>query len=309
MDLEATIEAPQDETITDNSVDVETQEPSDNGDNSEAQKQEPVENEGGQQEAKPETTFKSFEEAVKSYSELQKKLGETSNELGELRKKAELAEQLQEQLNSQKLQTAQENGFNSVQEFENHQEVVKYEADMYAKCIQECEFPEEMVNMLAEYRRNPSKELLNTIEAEFSVDTVKKVAGDVAILRGQLQQREAEALENQVYNSAREYLDTNVNKYSNEFKNPAFAALYGEAFRAFGCDLDTDKFVSLMNNYATSVIKAAGIKNGIVLENTQATDEIAGLTNNVSNSPRGQEKNILEMTEDEMRKELRKYNK
>lgn len=299
---EATIEN-QDVQVADNSADLGTQEPS-NDDNSQTQNQEPAQT----QEATEQVgKFKTLEDANKSYLELEKKFGEQSNEVGDLRKKADLAEKLQRQIDEQALKTAQDNGFNTVQEFENHQEVIKFEADSYAKYLKECEFPEEMVNMLAEYRRNPSKDLLNAIEAEFSVDTVKKVAGDVAILKGQLQQKENEALESQVYNSAREYLDVNVNKYSEKFQNPAFAALYGEAFRAFGCDLDTDKFVSLMDDYASSVLKAAGIKNGIALENSQITDEIAGLTNTTSNSPRGQEKNILEMTEDEMRKELRKY--
>ena len=62
-----------------------------------------------------------------------------------------------------------------------------------------------------------------------------------------------------------------------------------------------------MRQYAQSVIKANGIKNSIALENSNATDEIAGLTGVGSSQPAPQEKNILEMTEDEVRKELRKY--
>lgn len=301
---EATIEAP--ETLeTDNSEELNQQEP-DNSDNSDDNVQEPGDNDEGAEQQLDTGKFKTIEEANKSYSELEKKLGEQSNELGELRKKAQLAEQLKAQIDAQNLQQAKENGFDSVEEFENHKEVGQFEADQYAKFLKECSNPDEMIKVLAEYRKNPSEEVLEFIEAEFPTDVIKKVAASVEIYKGQLRQKQNEALENQVYTSAKQYLDVNVAKYAEEFKNPAFSALYGEAFRAYGCDLDTDKFVSLMKAFAESAVKAAGIKNGIALENSEITDEIAGLTSGNA-QPRVQEKNILEMTEAEMRKELQKY--
>lgn len=294
----------QEQDVSDNS-DVETQEPAEtNADNSEDDSnKEPDETDAQDEQG---SRFKSIEDATKSFNELHKKYGEQSNEIGELRKKAELADKLQQEIDAQKLQTAKDNGFDTVQEFENNKEVVQFEADEYAKHVNECDYPDEMVKMLVEYRQNPSEELRRAIEAEFPVDTLKQVAGSVAIKKGQLQQKQNEALEQQIYESAREYLDKNVNEYAEEFKNPAFAAMYGEAFRALGCDLQTDKFVKLMKDYADSVIKAAGIKNGIALENSNETDEIAGLTNSDGkNQP--ESKNILEMSEAEIRRELKKY--
>ena len=308
MTQESTLDTATQTELSDNSNDTHTPEPSDNDDNSQGgSNQEPENNDAETQDGLKNPKFKTYEEALTGYAELEKKLGEQSNELGELRKKAELAQQLQQQIETQKLQEAQSKGFNSIEEFETNQEIVHFEAGEYEKHLDKCDFPDEMVKLLAEYRRNPSKETLGLIEADFPVEIVKQVAGNVAILKGQLQQRQNEALANQVYNSAKEYLDINVNRYQQEFKNPAFAALYGEAFRAYGCDLDTDKFVALMNQYAQSVLKANGIKNSIALENTEATDEIAGLTAAGSFQPAPKEKNILEMTEDEVRKELRKY--
>ena len=265
--------------ITDNSEDLNLEEPSnDIDDNSENDLNQEPENDKKEDKQQSESKFKSLEEATKSYSELEKKLGEQSNELGDLRKKAELADKLQQQIEEQKLQTAQENGFDSIIEFENHKEVTKFEADEYAKHLSDCEFPDEMVKLLAEYKANPSRELQSTIEAEFSTDTVKNVAGKTALFKGQLQSQQNEALEEEIKQSAIRYLDENVNKYAEEFKNPAFAALYGEAFRAYGCDLQTDEFVKLVKAYGESCVKEAGIKNGIKKENSQATDEMAGLT-------------------------------
>ena len=61
---------------------------------------------------------------------------------------------------------------------------------------------------------------------------------------------------NQNYQAAKEYFEKNVPKYDNDdyFKNPEFSNLYKEAFLALGTKLDTDKFVSLVDNYVKSRI-------------------------------------------------------
>ena len=169
-----------------------------------------------------------------------------------------------------------------------------------------CEFPDEMARLLREYRNNPTQEVLDTIESQFSVETLKDVAGREALFKGQLLARDNLTRESQIRQSAQEYLNVNVNKYAEDFKNPAFTALYGEAFRAYGCDLNTDKFVELMKNYASSIAKASGIKNGINLENANATNEIAGLSDGKGNASAaaGSGKSLLNMSEKELDKRL-----
>lgn len=300
-------------------VNAENVEPQDS-DNSTEQTQEPENNEqstkdGEQQqenqeqgtEAAQKPKFDNLEAALKGYENLEKKLGEQSSELGELRKSKERLDELEKQFNEKKLKEANENGFNTVKEFENHKEVVKAEADAYAKRIKDCEFPDEMVKLLAEYRRNPSDELRKTIESQFSTDSLKEVAGEMAILKGQLQFKEQEALQKELENSARAYLDENVAKYQEDFKSPAFAALYGEAFRAYGCDLQSDKFVELMHQYRDEVLKSANIETNIDDENNSATDEIEGLTNTGSGaSSFDTSGSLLDMDEKDMRAAIRK---
>lgn len=294
---------------TDNSEFIDNHEPLGDNDNSEENNdQEPVNDENGEaanaENQQPAGKFNNLDDANKSYSELEKKLGQQSNELGELRKQAEEAAKLKEQIANMQLAEAQKKGFQDVQSYQNHKEVANFVANEYAKHIQECEFPEEMVNLLDEYRKNPSDDVLETIESQFSVEVLKDVAGKNAIFKGQLQAKEQEALENEVKQSAKSYLDENVNKYADDFQNPAFAALYGEAFRAYGCDLDTDKFVNLMREYAKTIIATNGIVNDINKENQAATDEIAGLTmgNNATKSSNG--KSLLQMSEQDLNKRL-----
>lgn len=137
------------ETIdTDNSNDIagENTEPSENNsdDNSDNGTQEPVksneaENNDGA-EAKDKSKFSTLEEAVKSYSELEKKLGQQSNELGELRRKAQEADEIR----AKQLDFIKSYGFNSIEEFENHQqeqqdilELAQIESDLFAQHINE----------------------------------------------------------------------------------------------------------------------------------------------------------------------------
>lgn len=295
--------------VTDN-LNVSGNEPSDLTDDnsSEPENNEPVKSEE-ENEAKKQK-FDTLEAALEGYNNLEKKLGEQSQELGELRKIKADAENMQKK----QLEIVQSYGFNSIEDFERHQaaqldnlSLAKYQADLYAKHLDECVNADEVGSLLVQYRNNPNKELLEAIEAEFSTDTLKEVAGNVAIYKGQLEQEKIQAQEQQIYNSAKEYLDFNVNKYSEEFKNPAFTEFYGEAFKACGCDLNTDRFVELMRNFAASVLRSAGIKNGIANENKLITDEIAALTDGTAAQGSPKEKDILTMTEEEMRKELRKY--
>lgn len=286
---------------TDNSDNVDNQEPLNNNDNSnDNDNQEPENSKNDGKEGQQGKKFGTLEDALKGYSELEKKLGQQSNELGELRKQAEEAVNLKKQIETMQLQEAQLKGFDSVKSYQYHKDVAKFTADEYSKHLQECEFPDEMERLLNEYKNNPSAELLDTIESQFSVETLKDVAGKNAIFEGQLQEKENEAQENEIKLSAQLYLNENVTKYAEKFKNPAFAALYGEAFRAYGCNLQTDKFVELMDSFADTVVKDFKIKNGIKVENTNATDEITGLGGTTGSSASGSGKSLTDMSDSEL---------
>ena len=296
MDLEMENDVMESDEQTDNSEIEENDEPS-NDDNSQDDDKEPESKEETDAEK---SRFASIEEATKAHAELQKKLGLQSNELGELRKKVAAAEEREA---SKKLQEAQSKGFETVNEYENSKEVATFTADRYAEHINECEFPDEMNKLLEEYRKDPNDELLEAIESQFSLGTIKKVAGKTEHFKGELQARDNEALMKEIKDSAANYLNENVSKHQELFKNPAFAALYGEAFRAYGCDLDTDKFVELMVNFAETVKKAEAIKKGINDENDDETSEIAGVSSVGSSGTKGG-KSLLTMSSAELDKRL-----
>lgn len=307
MTQEFTMQETSTKNLTDNSENLEAQEPSNDDNSEQAQDKEP-ENQEDVKNKETSSKFESLEDALKGYSELEKKLGQQSNELGELRKKASQVEELQKQLEMQELAKAQEKGFNSVAEMEYNQEIVNFTADEYAKHLNECDYPDEMINLLTEFRRTGDLNLLNNIKSEFSTETREQIAGSLALLNGQLQQKKLEAQQQQEMQTMKSYLDVNVPKYRQEFENPAFTQIYGEALNILGTNLDTDKFVALLRSYGDYVLKKAGITQGIASENNSVTDEIAGITNNSRGQvSTGQEKDILSMTPSEMKREIAKF--
>lgn len=268
-----------------------TEAPENAADNSEEQKQEP----------ELLGKFKSQEELVKAYQQLEKLNGQQSNELGDLRKKAELADKLQEQINSQKLAEANNKGFETVKEYENHKELNKFVADAYRKHLDECEFPDEMENLLKELEKSSSnsKELIETIESQFSLDTIKAVAIGKDKFNGQLEEKELQAQKDEIINSAKNYLNETVNKHLKEFENPAFNELFGEAFLAYGETLQTDRLINLLHQYVDYVNKANGIESSIYKQNSEATDEISGASNTGGGKGGESGGNLLDLSEEQ----------
>lgn len=289
---------------TENSENVENQEPEVNSDNSEENTQEPETKEDEQQKSK----FNSVEEATKSYTELEKKLGQQSNELGELRKIKELYNKAQEEKQAQELQQAKSKGFETVEQYQQNQAEVDYVVSEYKKHINEVDFPDEIAKLLDQYQLNPTNELLDTIEAEFPLPTVKKIAGSSELYKGQLQQQQNEALTKQLEASARNYLETTVPKYEQEFKSKAFQELFGLAFKAYGVNLQADKLVDIMHRFAEEVTKENAFIKSVETENKEATDEIAGLSNGGSRAKDSSSNiNLADLSEDELDKMLDKY--
>lgn len=299
-----TIETNADTSLENETQNVENTEPADvdtSDTESEVSNNEPVNDEVNEENQTQEGKYKTLEQANKAYADLEKKLGEQSTELGELRKLAERVKEQEAKAKEEALQNAQDNGFNSVIEYENHNELVSFIADEYEKCLSECSYPDEVKNLLEQYRQTPDKEILKAIKSEFDLDTVERIALDTKVKERELQDR----IYKEVEASANNYLNENVKKHADLFQNPAFTELYGEAFRAYGTNLDTDRFINLMNAFADFKIKSAGINNGVINDNKSATDEIAGLTSGGSAAQNNSsEKDILSMSDAEMKREI-----
>lgn len=72
----------------------------------------------------------------------------------------------------------------------------------------------------------------------------------------------------------REYLSENLLKYDSDdyFGNNDFKELYSAAFNALGVNLDTEKFVNLLDKYVASRINSYSKKQSAINENKSLTD-------------------------------------
>lgn len=252
--------------------------------------------------------FKTNEDVQTAFTEQEKQIGKMSNEIGELRKVKEQFEKLSQERND----IAKAYGFDSVEAMQQasmqlkaDQDVVNFTADEYAKHADECEFPNEMRALLLQYKNNPSQDLLDTIEEEFSKNTLKEVAQNLAIKKGQLEQQKQQALFEQEAASVNQYLNDVTTKYADEryFGDEAFKSLFADLFKSFGTNLHADYAIEKLEAYVQSRISKELKAKALKSENAHATDAIEGLSGEQADEASG--KSVLEMSEAELKKALR----
>lgn len=297
----------------DNSEDNLDNEPSDDEDNFESDDEnEPNDSDNNQQQKQDKPKFDTLEKALEGYKNLESKLGEQSGELGELREKAKRLEELEKQ----QLEFVKSKGFETVEAYNNAQaqeqatrNLASIEVQLYKQHLQECDYPDEVAKLLDQYEQNPTDDLKEIIDGEFTVATHKAIAKQLSLYEGQVSAKQEEAYRQQLEAQATTFLQNEIARYPEEFNNPSFVNLYGEAFKLAGTDLNTDLFINLVSEFRNSVVKETLAKHNIKVANDTAKDEMSGTapnsTTNISNQSEG--KDILDMSESEIREVLRKY--
>ncbi|MEI7474695.1 MAG: hypothetical protein WCK67_07935 [bacterium] len=257
-----------------------------------------------------------YQKLTKSYKELEPLLGEKaqwSKEKTELEQKAQYAEQVKQQQDVM----AKNFGFNSYNDFEKHQEqlqfnsqMANYEADEYAKYLNQSDNPAETRELIMLYKQHPNPELLAEIESRFTGDIHKKVGENLALVKQNIQQQQIQQSYEKEKESATQYLTDVTTQYADHFKNDAFTNMFGLAFKELGTNLDTKTFISAMDAYKDSIIKDYESSKQTNAENDNAKQGLADLNPNgkhINNNSSFQEKNILSMSEEEIKKEFNKY--
>ena len=131
------------------------------------------------------------DDLLKSYNELQPLAEEKTKweqEKSELQKQADYAKQIQEQA----LLQAQNLGYQNTEEYALITEIAGATANEYSKYLHTVEEPDKVRGLLALYSKNPTPELLERIEDEFSVDIVKNVSVLSERVKNQLLQYQQE---------------------------------------------------------------------------------------------------------------------
>jgi hypothetical protein len=216
----------------------------------------------------------------KSFRDYEVKNTKLSQELAEVKKQAEQLAAVK----TQQEEVAKLYGFDTVEAMDAYNKQVQQstqlaqiEANEYAQYLKQCEYPNEVRNLLIQYAQNPSKELMESIEAEFPLGVIKQVAESMAVKKGQLAAQMQQAQLEQHKASVKNYLEDVIVKYEAEFKNPEFVSLFGEAFKALGAQLNADFFIEKLYGLKKSWIKEYEAQKAAQLENNEDIAKISSL--------------------------------
>ncbi len=226
--------------------------------------------------------FENTDALIKSYQELEAKVTPLFQENADMKK-------FIEDIQLEKEQTARKQGYKSAKDMEEHfaniayqNELVQFRADQFMSYVNECDYKDEVVALINQYRVNPTKELQESIEAEMPTRAIKALGAAERNFEidKTVEYEERQKLEGQ--QQARDYLGQVITQHRERFDNPAFTQLFGLAFEAYGTNLKADALIELLDSYTKSEMQSELAK-----KNTK--QELQNLTDNISNlSPNGQ---------------------
>lgn len=213
---------------------------------------------------------------LKSYNELQplaEQKVEWEKERETLQKQADYANQLQ----SQALFEAQNLGYKNTEEYALITEIAGATANEYLKYLNTVEEPDKVRGLLALYAQNPTSELLERIEDEFSVDVVKNVSVYAERARTQIiQQQQAQKFE-VLKQEAESFVQNSIKDFPDWFKIPEFTKFFADALKVKGDRFETAAFIKHLENLKEYFRKEFIAEQNANKENTSELDTLKNL--------------------------------
>lgn len=242
----------------------------------------------------------------KSYSELESYKSKLEQERAELNKYKEQVEQMQQEREQQ----AQQAGFNSAEDMQHKYEVAAFEANEYAKYLAYTDEPEQVRQMLINYQNNPSEQLMEDIEMEFSPDINKKVATASARAQAVYEQQQAQQAENNKLSNIENIIAKTVDVNSQVFDYEPFKKMFVSLLQKYGDAIqpdDTILMVNTMNEMKELYRQEFEKATGTTIANNNATDKLAALSDNKSAPATSQPTNWENLSQGELEKYIAKY--
>jgi len=248
-----------------------------------------------------------IQKLAKSYKELEPLVNQKAaleKENAELLKYKEQVEKEQKQ----REQDAINAGFNSVNDMQFEYELANYTANNYARYLNQCEEPNEVRRMLIDYANNPSQELLEEIELEFSPSVIRNVSAAEERARMQHQQDVAQQAQTMRMTNIEGTISQLCEKYNELLQDEDTKQLLVDTIQKYGENFSFEDGDRLL----TYIAKVKGIAKeqkdaSIKQANAKTTDKLAGIsgTNSAPSTP--QEPDISKMSQDELEKYLSKF--
>lgn len=250
------------------------------------------------------------EKLLNSYLEIEPVFNEKANWEKE---KNNLTEQIT-QLQNQQMQIANLYGFKSPDEFKTYQEqmqtsleVATLEANKYAEYLQLCENPQYVRGLLLQYQQNPTPQLMREIEEEFSTEINKEVAVLSANAKMQVEQAKQNQLLQTYQQEAQEFISNAMNTYPDMFKIQPFVNFFGECVKVAQNRFEVNRMVELLNGLKDHWINEYQTLKDQEKENQDATNKIAGTGIQQSAPAPNSNRDITNMSVEELGKVVEKY--
>lgn len=217
------------------------------------------------------------DDLLKSYNELQPLADEKAKweqEKTELQKQADYAKQIQEQA----LLQAQNLGYQNTEEYALITEIAGATANEYSKYLHTVEEPDKVRGLLALYSKNPTPELLERIEDEFSVDIVKNVSVLAERTKNQILQQQQEQRYETIKQEAETFVQNSIKDFPDWFKIPEFTNFFADALRVKGDRFETAAFIKHLENLKEYFRKEFIAEQNVHKENNKELDNLKNLT-------------------------------
>ena len=187
------------------------------------------------------------DDLIKSYNELQPLLNQKEQweqEKAQLQQQADYAKQLQEQAQIE----AENLGYKNPEEYAFITEIANAQANEYLKYLHTVEEPDKVRGLLALYSKNPTPELLERIEDEFSVDIVKHVSVLGERFKNQLIQYQQSQRYETIKQEAETFVQNSIKDFPEWFKIPEFTQFFADALKIKGDRFETAAFIKHIEN-------------------------------------------------------------
>lgn len=217
------------------------------------------------------------DDLLKSYNELQPLAEEKTKweqEKTELQKQADYAKQIQEQA----LLQAQNLGYQNTEEYALITEIAGATANEYSKYLHTVEEPDKVRGLLALYSKNPTPELLERIEDEFSVDIVKNVSVLTERTKNQIIQQQQEQRYETIKQEAETFVQNSIKDFPDWFKIPEFTNFFADALRVKGDRFETAAFIKHLENLKEYFRREFIAEQNANKENNKELDNLKNLT-------------------------------
>lgn len=250
-----------------------------------------------------------LENLLKSYTALEQK--QSTDSANWQKERAELLkskEQLDE-INRLKEENAKKAGYASALEMTQSQEITNFEANEYAKYLQDCEEPEVVRQMLINYVNNPSQELMQEIELEFAPEVNKRIAIQTYKKKQEFETQKQEFASTQKMTNIENIISQSVDSNEELFGYEPFKKLFVNTLQKYGDNFTFEDAKALMDTVVELkdlFQKEFETKAGAKIENDKATDKLANITgSNSAHNTKQEQVSLNDLSEAEMLKVIR----